>query len=72
MDWLGFFVPRFKLRKQAPESLTPPREDDLERLQELREMGSKMNLPHPVRAFLALPSESRAREAGEPLCKACR
>jgi Regulator of ribonuclease activity B len=69
MDWLGFFVPRFKLRKPPPESLTPPREDDLERLHELREMGSKLNLPHPVRAFLALPSEARAREAGEQLEK---
>src|SRR2546429_374409 len=64
MDWLGFFVPRFKLRKQPPESFSPPREDDLERLHELREMGSRLNLPHPVRAFLALPSEARAREAG--------
>jgi hypothetical protein len=69
MDWLGFFVPRFQLRKQPPESLSPPREDDVERLRELREMGSKLNLPHPVRAFLALPSEARAREAGEQLDK---
>jgi hypothetical protein len=67
MDWLGFFVPRFQLRKQPPESLSPPHEDDVERLRELREMGSKLNLPHPVRAFLALPSEARAREAGEQL-----
>jgi Regulator of ribonuclease activity B len=69
MDWLGFFVPRFQLRKQPPESLSPPREDDVERLRELREMGSKLNLPHPVRAFLALSSEARAREAGEQLGK---
>ena len=69
MDWLGFFVPRFKLRRQPPESLSPPREDDLERLEQLREMGSRLNLPHPVRTFLAMPSEARAREAGEQLEK---
>jgi hypothetical protein len=69
MDWLGFFLPRFKLRKQPPESLSPPREDDLERLDELRDMGSRLNLPHPVRTFVALPSEPRAREAAEQLEK---
>jgi hypothetical protein len=69
MDWLGFFLPRFHLRKQPPESLSPPSESDLDRLQELHQMGSKLNLPHPVRAFLALPSEARAREAGEQLEK---
>jgi regulator of ribonuclease activity B len=69
LDWLGFFVPRFKIRKQPPESLRPPREDDLERLAGLREMGSRMDLPHPVRSFLALPGEAQAREAGEQLEK---
>jgi hypothetical protein len=69
MDWLGFFLPRFKLHKQPPESLSPPREDDLERLEQLREIGSRLNLPHPVRTFLAMPSEARAREAGEQLEK---
>jgi hypothetical protein len=67
MDWLGFFVPRFKVRKQPPESLSPPRDEDMERLAELREMGSKLTLPHPVRAFLSMPSEARAREAGDQL-----
>jgi hypothetical protein len=69
MDWLGFFVPRFRVRKQPRESLSPPSQEDLERLGELREMGSRLELPHPVRAFLALPSEARAREAGEQLEK---
>ena len=30
-------------------------------------MGSRLDLPHPVRAFLALPDEGRAREASEQL-----
>jgi regulator of ribonuclease activity B len=69
VDWLGFFVPRLKLRKQPLESLSPPLEDDLRRLADLREMGSRLDLPHPVRAFVAFPSEARAREAGEQLGK---
>ena len=66
---MGFFVPRFKLRRHPPESLSPPRDEDLEQLAELRTLGSRLNLPHPVRAFIELPSESRAREAGELLEK---
>ena len=58
-----------KLRKQPLESLSPPLEDDLRRLGDLREMGSRLDLPHPVRAFVAFPSEARAREAGEQLGK---
>jgi hypothetical protein len=69
VDWLGFFLPRFRLRRQPPESLAPPLAEDLERLAELREMGSRLELPHPVRAFLSLPSEARAREAEEHLRK---
>ena len=67
MDWLGFFLPRFHLRKQPVESLNPPQPDDLERITELREMGSKLSLPHPVRAFLVFGTGTRAREAGEQL-----
>jgi hypothetical protein len=66
---MGFFVPRFKTRKHPPESLSPPLDQDLEQLAELRALGSRLNLPHPVRAFLELPSEARAREAGELLEK---
>jgi hypothetical protein len=69
VDWLGFFVPRFKLRKQPLESLSPPRPEDLQRLADLREMGTRLELPHPVRAFVAFPSEALAREAGEQLGK---
>jgi hypothetical protein len=69
MDWLGFFVPRFKLHKEPPESLSSPREDDLERLDQLREMGSRLTLPHPVRTFIQVSSEGRARTACEQLEK---
>ena len=69
MDWLGFFLPRFGTRRQPLESLSPPRPEDLERLAELREMGSRLDLPHPVRAFLVFPTEGQAREAGERLQK---
>lgn len=69
MDWLGFFVPRFRLSRQPPESLSPPLQDDLERLAELREMGSRLNLPHPIRTFLQVPTEAGARSAGEQLEK---
>jgi hypothetical protein len=69
MDWLGFFVPRFKLHKEPPESLSSPREDDLERLDQLREMGSRLTLPHPVRTFIQVSSEARARTACEQLEK---
>jgi hypothetical protein len=41
----------------------------MEQLAELRALGSRLNLPHPVRAFIEVPSESRAREAGELLEK---
>jgi hypothetical protein len=67
VDWLGFFVPRLKLRRSPLESLAPPGEEDLARLADLREMGSRLDLPHPVRAFLALPDEGRARAVGEQL-----
>ena len=69
MDWFGFFLPRLKLRRQPPESLTPPLPEDVERLAELRQMGSRLELPHPVRAFLSLPNEARAREGEEQLRK---
>jgi hypothetical protein len=69
MDWLGWFLPRFQLRRQPLESLAPPHADDLDRLAELREMGSKLELPHPVRTFLVFGTETRARDAGEQLRK---
>ncbi len=62
------FVPRIA-RRQPRESLNPPHEQDLERIQELREQGSRMTLPHPVRAYLAFDTEKPAREAGGLLGK---
>jgi Regulator of ribonuclease activity B len=69
VDWLGFFLPRFGTRKPLLESLSPPAQADLERLDELREMGSRLALPHPVRAYLAFPTEAVARGAREQLQK---
>src|SRR5262245_36668716 len=61
-------VPRGLLRREPPvESRNPPHEDDLERLAELREQGSRLRLPHPVRAFLSFPGERAAREAADLL-----
>ncbi|TMC03459.1 MAG: ribonuclease E inhibitor RraB [Chloroflexi bacterium] len=70
MDWVGMFVPRNPFKKPAPfESLNEPDEDDLERLAELREQGSRLHLPHPVRGFLVFDAETPARHAAEQLRK---
>jgi Regulator of ribonuclease activity B len=69
MDWLGMFVPRISLRKPPTESLSPPQEKDLERLAELREQGSRLDLPHPVRGFLVFEAEETARQAADLLRK---
>jgi hypothetical protein len=69
MDWLGYFVPRFAHRKPLFESLAPPQQDDLAQLEELRLGGSKLKLPHPVRAFLDFPDEAKARLAMDMLMK---
>lgn len=63
------FVPRIRFRKPSPESLNEPHEDDLERLAELREQGSRLNLPHPVRGHLVFESEGAARQSAELLRK---
>jgi hypothetical protein len=68
MDWMGLFLPRIN-RKEPKESLNPANSDDLERLEELKEQGSRLNLPHPVRGFLVFESEEIARQAMEPLEK---
>ena len=68
MDWLGMFVPRIS-RKAPTESLNEPAEDDLDRLAELREQGSRLDLPHPVRGFLVFGVETSARRAAEQLQK---
>jgi hypothetical protein len=67
---MGMFVPRVRLRRPAAaESLNPPEDEDLERLAELRAMGSRLELPHPVRGFLVFDTESSARQAAELLGK---
>ena len=65
------FVPRPLLRRRRPEteSLNEPDDEDLERLAGLREQGSRMHLPHPVRGFLAFEAEAEARRAAELLRK---
>ena len=60
MDWMGWFVPRVRHREPT-ESLTPPSEADLYQLSELRAVGSRLELPHPVRCFLSFPDEAAAR-----------
>jgi hypothetical protein len=69
MDWLGMFVPRINLRRPQTESLSEPQEADLDRLAELREQGSRLNLPHPVRGFLVFEAEAQARRSAEALQK---
>jgi hypothetical protein len=69
MDWWGMFLPRFNLRKPSLESLNEPAEDDMDRLAELREQGSHLHLPHPVRGFLVFEAEAGARQAAEQLRK---
>ena len=67
MDWRGWFLPRFGGRKPQLESLNPPDPTDLEQLEELRVRGSRLDLPHPVRAFVTFDDEATARAAGELL-----
>ena len=64
------FVPRGLLRRKPPaQSLGEPEQDDLERLAELREQGSRLHLPHPVRGFVAFEAEAEARQAADHLRK---
>lgn len=69
MDLAGLFLPRLRIRRAPLESRNPPHPEDLERLEELREQGSKLHLPHPVRAFVAIETEEAARQVGERLQK---
>lgn len=66
---MGLFLPRFNLRRQPFESRGPAHPDDVEQLEDLRQQGSKLDLPHPVRAFLVFDSEDDGRQAGERLGK---
>jgi Regulator of ribonuclease activity B len=69
MDWWGMFLPRFNFRKPSLESLGEPADEDIERLAELREQGSRLHLPHPVRGFLVFEAETSARQAADQLRK---
>lgn len=66
MDWMGWFAPRWR-RREPLESLNPPAEDDLEELARLKAQGSRLELPHPVRAFLIFDHEDEARQFIEAL-----
>lgn len=67
MDWRGWILPRWGGRKPPAESLNPPQAEDLEQLKELELRGSRVKLPHPVRAFLHFEEEAVARSAGDLL-----
>jgi hypothetical protein len=69
MDWRGVFLPRINMPNRLRESLSPPHEEDVERLAELRDQGSRLNLPHPVRGYLVFETEGPARQAAEQLEK---
>lgn len=68
-DWLGMIVPRTLLQKRKPPriSLATPDPEDLERIEELKQRGSRMRVPHPVRSFLTCPSEKAANDASQAL-----
>ena len=70
-DWLGMIIPRPLLKKRKPPriSLAEPHPDDLERIAELEAQGSRLKLPHPVRAHAQLENESSARSLIELLDK---
>lgn len=68
VDWFGWFVPRVLLRRPArTTSLAPPATEDLEQIEELRIRGSRLELPHPVRAFVAFESERSAEHGRDAL-----
>jgi hypothetical protein len=69
MDWRGWILPRFGGRRLPLESRSQPDAEDLDQLEELKVRGSKLELPHPVRAFLAFEDEPSARAASELLEK---
>ena len=67
MDWRSWFIPGRPEKKGPIDSLRDPGEDDLRRIDELKQAGSKLKLPHPVRNFLFVQSEKDARQAIEKL-----
>jgi len=64
-DLFALVIPRALLKRRKPPriSLADPTPEDLERIEELRIQGSRLKVPHPVRAFVRFPDEKAAREA---------
>lgn len=69
MDWRSWFIPGRSAKKGPIDSLADPLQDDLDRLEELKQGGSKLNLPHPIRNFLLMPTEKSARESMDKLAE---
>jgi len=67
LDWRSWFIPGRPARKGPPESLAEPAADDLDRIEELRQAGSKLNLPHPLRNFMVVPTEAAAQQGKDAL-----
>ncbi|MDQ6774204.1 MAG: ribonuclease E inhibitor RraB [Candidatus Dormibacteraeota bacterium] len=68
VDWLGWFLPRSLVRRPPrTTSLAPPHPDDLIRLDELRRLGSRLDLQHPVRSFVTFDDEVATRAARDRL-----
>lgn len=70
-DLFALVIPRALLKRRKPPkvSLSEPSEEDLERIAELRAQGSRLKVPHPVRAFVSFENEKSAREAMDFLAK---
>lgn len=64
-DLFALVVPRSLLKKRKPPrvSLADPTPEDLEQIEELRIQGSRLKVPHPVRAFVRFKDEKSARDA---------
>ncbi len=67
MDWRSWFIPARSQKKGPLDSLREPAQEDLDRIDQLRQGGSKLNLAHPIRNFLLVPEEKDARAAMERL-----
>ncbi len=70
MAWLDLVWPRAARRRRPFASHKPPHPDDLARIAELRQRGSRLDLPHPIHALLALGSEAAGRLAVDRLERA--
>lgn len=70
-DLFALVIPRALLKKRKPPrvSLSEPSPEDLEQIEELRIQGSRLKVPHPVRAFVRFQDEKSARAAIEFFAK---